>query len=42
MSGERQPRTTPTPSTIVSASTHSTALARNVVPKRKKSEPIHL
>ena len=29
ISGERQPRTTPTPSTIVSASTISTALARN-------------
>jgi hypothetical protein len=28
ISGERQPRTTPTPSTIVSASTISTALAR--------------
>jgi hypothetical protein len=29
ISGERQPRTTPTPRTMVSASTISTALARN-------------
>jgi hypothetical protein len=32
---ERQPRTTPTASTIVSASTASTALARKVARKRK-------
>ena len=35
--GERQPRTTPTASTIVSASTISTPLARNAARKRKMS-----
>jgi hypothetical protein len=35
---ERQPRTVPTASTIVSASTASTALARKVARKRRRFE----